>query len=250
MNKNWVIEELIRVARLFVSDDDTKEDVEADKKRRRKKVKSVRLLAQDITKLRHHITRDLKSDDEKTRMTALAVALIDKTSERVGNDDSAAGGHFGVTGWRAKHVSISGGKVKLTYTGKSGVDHEKEFTDTQIAKMLRECSSRSEKGRRLLTTSDGFEIKADKVNRYLSAFDVTAKDLRGYGANRYVVEALQAAPDTIEGEDGRKKYFSDVLKRVADRVGHQKATLKTHYLLPGIEETYVKHGRVKNLKNA
>jgi len=101
-----------------------------------------------------------------------------------------------------------------------------------------------------LTTSDGFEIKADKVNRYLSAFDVTAKDLRGYGANRYVVEALQAAPDTIEGEDGRKKYFSDVLKRVADRVGHQKATLKTHYLLPGIEETYVKHGRVKNLKNA
>jgi DNA topoisomerase I len=227
----------------------TDEEVKAESNRRRKKIDSVRKLAQNITKLRHKVAADLKVEDEKTRLTALAVWLIDKTCERVGNQDSASNGHFGVTGWRAKHIEIDGSKVRLTYIGKSGMDQDKEFTDKHIASVLSELSKRSKKNKTsILTTEDGFSIKSDKVNRYLRDFDITAKDLRGYGANKLVTEALKAKTG-LTGEDERKKFFGEVLTRVADKVGHLKSTLKVHYLLPGIEEAFVKNGKVKKLEN-
>lgn len=221
-----------------------------EKARRQKKTKSVRNLAQQIHKLRRKVTTDMKSDDEKTRLTALVVAIIDKTAERVGNNGSAKDGHFGVTGFQNGHVTVSGDKVTLKYVGKSGVDQEKSFTDKGIASALKECKGRcKDKNAPVMTTSDGFQIKADKVNRYLKDFDITAKDIRGYGANTLVVEMLNSAKTPSDPEE-RKKKFREILKSVAEKVGHQQATLKMHYLLPGVEESYIKSGRVKKVKNA
>lgn len=228
------------------------EDIEAEKeqsRRREKKVCSLRTLATSITGLRRRVNQDLKSDDEKTRLTALAVAIIDKTAERVGNDDSAKDGHFGVTGFKPSHIEVEGSKVRLTYVGKSGVKHEKEFSDKTVAKLVSECCERNKGKSRLLTTSDGFEIKADKVNRYLSDFEVTAKDLRGYAANNLVVESLKRLDPGLD-EKERKKKFSEILNKVAERVGHQRATLKKHYLMPNIEQEYVGKGKIVNLKEA
>jgi len=234
----------MRRGRLIAQDEDPKEEAA----RRQKKVKSLRTLAKNITGLRHKLAIDLKDKDEKVRLTALAISIIDKTAERVGNDDSAKDGHFGVTGFRPKHIKVEGAKIRLKYTGKSGVDHEKEFTDKAMAKMLSECIKRN-KGKRLLTTEDGFEIKADKVNRYLSEFDVTAKDLRGYAANRLVIDCLTSLDGKLD-EKERKKKFSEILTKVAEKVGHQRATLKKHYLLPRVEEDYVGKGKIVNLKEA
>jgi len=221
-----------------------------EKQRRQKKIKSVRSLASNIHKLRNQVTKDLKSDKEKVRLTALAIAIIDKTSERVGNEASAKDGHVGVTGFQNKHIEVEGDTVKLTYTGKSGVDHEKQFTDKLMAKLLKECKGRCDsKDSALLTTSEGFKIKSDKVNRYLKDFDITAKDLRGYSANKLVTTSLSSG-NISKDEEERKKKFSEVLKSVAERVGHQKATLKTHYLLPKIETEYIKKGKIINLKEA
>jgi len=223
---------------------------EEEQARRQKKTRSVRKLAEQISSLRNRVTRDLKSDDERTKLTAFAVALMDKTAERVGNDESAENGHFGVTGWRSKHVTIDGDKVTLKYMGKSGVDHDKSFTDKTLAGIMKECKERC-KGKEdcILVGGDGFRIKADKINRYLSDFGVTAKDIRGYAANSLAVNMLKGSklsPDEKE----RKKRFKEVMKSVAEKVGHQLATLKKHYLLPGIERDYVVDGRIPTVKEA
>jgi DNA topoisomerase IB len=219
-----------------------------EKTRREKKTRSVRKLADEIHKLRAKVSADLKSDDQKTRMTALAVALMDKTAERVGNDASAKDGHFGVTGWQGKHVAVEGNKITLKYVGKSGVDQDKSFTDARLAKMIKECKSRCKSGDCLLCTPDGFRIRADRVNRYLKEFGVTAKDIRGYAANSLMVKLLKgkASPD----KDERKKKFQEVIKEVAARVGHQAATLRKHYLLPGLEADYVGKGKAPDVKKA
>lgn len=218
--------------------------------RRQRKTEAVRKLAQQIHKLRRKVTQDMKSDDEKIRLTALAVALMDKTAERVGNEESAENGHVGVTGFKKGQVAIDGDTVSLNYTGKSGVKHEKSFTDELMAKLLKECRGNC-KGddSPVLVTSDGFKVKADKVNRYLSEFDITAKDIRGYAANTLVCNMLKNSKIPSE-PDERRKHFREVLKAVAEKVGHQQATLKRHYLLPGIEESYVKSGIIRKLKNA
>jgi hypothetical protein len=218
--------------------------------RRKKKTESVRKLAGQIHQLRRRVTKDMKSGDEKTRLTALAVALIDKTAERVGNEQSAKEGHVGVTGFKNGQVTVSGSTITIKYTGKSGVKQEKQVTDKLIAKLLKNCKGNCKgDSSPVLVTSEGFKIKAPQVNRYLKEFGVTAKDIRGYAANHLVVTALKNSK-TPSDPDERKKQFKEVLKAVADKVGHQQATLKQHYLLPGVEEAYVKSGKVKNLKTA
>lgn len=220
-----------------------------EKYRRQKKCKSLRTLSENIQSLRNNVTRDLKSDDEKKKLTALAIALIDKTAERVGNSSSADNGHFGVTGWQNKHISVNGGKVELKYVGKSGVSHEKQFTDKKIADLLKKLKQKNTGNTPLLTTSDGFSIKSAQVNRYLKDFGITAKDIRGYAANTMIIQMLNNSNKSTD-EDERKKKFREVIKSVAEKVGHQQATLKQHYLLPDIEESYVKRSKVKEIKKA
>ena len=55
---------------------------------------------------------------------------------------------------------------------------------------------------------------------------------------------------TPSDPDERKKQFLGILKVVAEKVGHQQATLKMHYLLPGVEEAYVKNGTAQKPINA
>ena len=228
----------------------TKPMTKEEQVRRKKKTESVRKLAQQIHKLRRKLTTDMKSDDEKVRLTALAIALMDKTAERVGNEQSAKEGHVGVTGFKNNQIDVNGNTISLKYTGKSGVKQEKQFSDRLMAKILKECKGNcKDKNSPVLVTADGFKVRADKVNRYLKDFGVTAKDIRGYAANTLVTDMLNAGKTPSTPEE-RQKKFREVMKAVADKVGHQQATLKKHYLLPGIEESYVKSGHVKSVKNA
>ena len=44
--------------------------------------------------------------------------------------------------------------------------------------------------------------------------------------------------------------MSEFLQKVADTVGHGKGTLRKHYLLPNIEDDYVKKGKIPSIKQA
>lgn len=222
----------------------TKEEIA----RRKKKTQAVKKLGECISGLRQKVSKDINSDDEKKALTALVVAIMDKTAERVGNDASAEEGHVGITGLKKKHITVSGNKVKLKYTGKSGVDHEKEFTDQRIAKMLKKYLKKAGNGY-VFTTEDGLKIKAAQVNRYLKDYGVTAKDIRGYSANDMIIKKLSGRNIPKEEKD-RKKVMSEVLQAVADAVGHGKATLRTHYIMPNLEDDYVKKGKINKIKKA
>ncbi len=216
-------------------------------KRQQRKETQVQELAKNIQRLRLNVTNGLKSKDEKEFLTSLVVAVIDITGERVGNDSSAENGHFGVTGLRRNHIQIQGNKVTLKYVGKSGVKHETSFTDEKLASCLRRARKNAH-GYFIFTTSDGFRINAEKVNRYLTEFGVTAKDLRGYSANRWVVDKLNGL-DIDSDPVKRKKQFLKIITAVANKIGHGKATLRKHYLLPVIETQFIENGHVVDIKN-
>ncbi len=212
-----------------------------------KKREHMEVLANSIRSLRGSVTRDLKSDDDKVRLTALVVAMIDKTAERVGNEDSALAGHLGVTGFRKKNIKIIGNKVLLDYVGKSGVDHEKSFSDKLVASVLKRAIKESPRAW-VFCTPSGFRIRADRVNRYLSEYNISAKDLRGYHANKYIIDKLSAVaiPET---EKDRKKLFRRALNYSAARVGHKPMTLQKHYLMPELAVTYIMDAEILNLSD-
>ena len=175
---------------------------------------------------------------------------MDETGERVGNDVSADNGHFGVTGLKKKHIKVNGSNLKFKYTGKSGVEHEKQINDSTLANAMREAINNSP-SEYVFETSDGFRIKNDRVNRYLNRFDVSAKDLRGYSANKWIITRLKSVKDReILGDaKKRKTKFNEIVKDVAEKVGHGRATLKKHYLLPSLEREFINHGKIVDLSN-
>lgn len=213
-----------------------------------KKKKHIEELANNIRSLKNNLTRDLRSENEKDFLTALAISLMMKTGERVGNDDSASNGHHGVTGFTKKHIKIEGSTVSLEYMGKSGVEHEKEFTDKILAEHLKKAIKNSPK-KYLFCTSDGFTIKADRINRYLSDFNISAKDIRGYSCNTWIINKLEKIeiPDT---EKQRKTVFNKVAKSVAQKIGHGTATLKKHYMMPELADNYIFDAEIIDVKKA
>jgi orotate phosphoribosyltransferase len=214
--------------------------------RNREKAKRVEKLRNNIDTLRADVKKDLKSDDEKTRLIALAVGLMDHTYERVGNDESAKEGHFGVTGWQKKHVTFSGGKATVKYVGKSGVDQTKTVTDKALVSALKAACEAAEGDDSCVTGA----VKASDVNAYLKKHDITAKDIRGYHANTEVQTRLKAIrakggklpSDPKEKQKKLKEEFKQALEETAEAVGHKATTLKSQYLVPGLERNYVERG--------
>lgn len=232
--------------------------------RNREKAERVEKLRHSIEDLREQVGKDVDSDDPKKRLTALAVALIDATFERVGNESSADEGHFGVTGWLKKHVTFGKGKATVKYVGKSGVDHEKVVTEKWLVDALRDCCADKKPDEALLSfgkdDADGpVRVTSRDVNAYLEPFEVTAKDLRGYHANTQMQENLRAVRkrgpklprDRKEKDKVLKAEFKEALEKTAEAVGHEASTLKSQYLVPGLEDQYIKDGTVEDtLKKA
>lgn len=220
--------------------------------RNRQKAERVEKLRNHISKLRTQVKEDLKSEDPKKKLTALAVALIDHTYERVGNDGSAENGHYGVTGWQKQHVTFGKGSATIKYVGKSGVKHEKKVTDASILKALRAAWESVESAKLGIFDADGAKVSSRDVNSYLETFKVTAKDLRGFHANREMQERLKV----LRGKGGKlpedkkarekklKDEFQEALEDTAEIVGHESATLRKQYLVSSIEEAYLKDGTV------
>jgi DNA topoisomerase-1 len=215
------------------------EEVEIN--RWQKKKSNIENLSNNIQRLRLNITKDLNNGLEKDMVTALVISIMDKTGERVGNNESAENGHFGITGLKKKHLKVNGNTVSLKYIGKSGVEQEKKFTDEKIANALKKVLKNQ--GENIFVTSDGFKISNDRVNRYLSEFNITAKDIRGFSANNWIIKKLEAK-DLPKEEKDRKKTFSEILKSVSEKIGHGKATLRKHYLIPELETSYIEKGKL------
>ena len=220
----------------------SEEELEA---RSNKKKESLKNISKNISKLRSVVNEDLKSKDEKDFLTALAVFIMLETSERVGNVSSADNGHYGVTGLKKSHIKITGNTVNFSYTGKSGVEHDKDVTNKRLVDYLKKAIKNSLTDE-IFITSDGFKVRNDKVNRYLKNLNVSAKDIRGYSANNWIISKLKRlSPEDTDVK--RKKQFNEVVKLVALKVGHGAATLKKHYLLPEIQINFIEKGKVIDL---
>lgn len=221
----------------------------------KRKKEGLRDLSQNMERLRRNVAKDMQSPDERTALTALIIAIMDKTAERIGNNNSAGNGHFGVTGFNKDHVHIVGKKIHFNYKAKKGVPQDKDFSSLPIANALKKAMKNS-KSNRIFETKDGFQIKDDKVNRYLNDFGITAKVLRGYNANRWIIEYLKKedgswklfADNPEKAKKARKKIFNKAVAYAAARVGHDKATLRKHYMIPELPGQYINQGRIIDMR--
>ncbi len=224
-------------------------------RRNNEKASRLERLRGKMGELRAQVKKDLKSDDPETALVSLVVALIDHTAERVGNEESASGErsgekHFGVTGWQRGHVSFGRNSATIRYVGKSGVKQKKKVTDKAIISALRDAYEGCE-GESIFEHSFG-RIDAGKVNSYLKPFGITAKDLRGFHANDRMQKNLRLVrskggsipKDAKEREVQLEEEFKEALELTAEDVGHESSTLRSQYLIPGLESSFLKDGTI------
>lgn len=230
----------LKTYRLFESDEISDKDL---KKRWDKKRSAISTLSNNIKRLRTKVSKDMDSTNEKTMIIATIVRIMDLTGERVGNDNSANGGHHGITNLLKKHVKVSGNKISLSYIGKSDVDHNISIKDIKVAHNIKKLMKIPGE---IFVTTDGISIKSTQVNKYLEEFNITSKALRGYRVNKLISDKLRKLKKP-DNESDIKKKFNEVLRDVAEEIGHTPGICRKNYLLPEIEEQWYKGKEIQKV---
>lgn len=207
-----------------------------DKVREGRKLKRLKCLIDALPKLRMAIARDLKDRKlSRDKALACAAAMIDRCHIRVGNETYAkANGSHGASTLLKRHVTITGSRIELAFTGKSGKQIACAEEDAVLARALTRLSTL--KGRRLFQyrREDGTvaEIRASEINAYLkrvSGLPVSSKDLRMLAANAAAAELLLAG-ETVATETGRKRQLADIMRAISERLVNTPAVVRKSYV--------------------
>lgn len=198
------------------------------KQRWKKKEKKLKNLEKNIEKLRKKYKADLKDEnDARTRAIAALVGLMDNTAIRVGNDDSAEEKDtYGATTLEKRHAHVLGSKITFKFVGKSNVKQEIVCDDSAVVAEIKKLLKDKKSGDLIFEYEKGERITPKVVNKYLDDFDISAKDIRGFHANKLMKDKLKS------------KGYEKALEETAEEVGHEPKTLENQYLLPSLVEKH------------
>jgi DNA topoisomerase I len=201
--------------------------------------------AKALPVIRRRTTTDLRRKRlEREKVLALVVQLLEKTLIRVGNDEYARQNRsFGLTTLRDGHVDVRGGRVRFTFRGKSGIEHEISLDDRRLARIVKAC--RDIPGYDLFQyyDDDGVRccIASSDVNAYLKEItgeDYTSKDFRTWAGTVYAATLLRRSEPCTSETHGKKNIVRAV-ESVAQRLGNTKAVSRKCYIHPAVFDAYL-----------
>jgi DNA topoisomerase-1 len=197
-------------------------------------------LGRKIPKLRTRIENDLKlAGLPKKKVLAALVKVMLLTQCRVGNSTYAEENEsYGLTTILDDHADIKGSHVHLFFKGKSGVEHDIEFSDPVLAKILDKC--RDLPGEELFAykneSGDAVDVTSTMVNDYLREItgeDFTAKDLRTWGGTCKAVEVLVSGGQVMELSDRQwAKRQLEVIRSTASFLRNTVSVCRKYYIHP------------------
>jgi DNA topoisomerase-1 len=213
--------------------------------RDRSKFRRMLEFSEVLPRLRERVERDLRRPDlDRRQILATALRLLDRTLMRVGNDEYARENNsFGLTTLRRRHVRVDGDRVRFTFRGKSGVEHNVSITDRRLARIVQRCSDMP--GHELFKYLDAAgkreTIDSDDINRHLrdiTGREVSAKDFRTWGGTMHMAIALHG----IGVAASRREADRNILKAldiVAERLGNTRAVCRKYYVHPALISAYL-----------
>src|SRR5688572_23858210 len=180
----------------------------------------------------------------REKVLATVVRLLEKTLIRVGNDEYARSNRsYGLTTLRDGHVDVKGPRVRFSFRGKSGVEHEIDLNDHRLAKIVKQC--------RDLPGYDLFQyvdengerqtVGSGEVNAYLKEItgqDLTSKDFRTWAGTVLAAQLLREFEAFTSDAQARRNIVAAV-EMVAKRLGNTKAVCRKSYIHPAIFDAYM-----------
>jgi DNA topoisomerase-1 len=180
----------------------------------------------------------------REKVLATVVQLLEKTLIRVGNDEYARTNHsYGLTTMRDGHVEVKGPRVRFSFRGKSGVEHEIDLTDRRLAKIVKQC--RDLPGYELFQYVDENgkrqTVGSEEVNAYLKDItgqDLTSKDFRTWAGTVLAAQLLREFEAFTSNAQAKRNILAAV-EMVAKRLGNTKAVCRKCYIHPVIFDAYL-----------
>ena len=209
--------------------------------------------AQALPAIRRRTTEHMRRQGlPREKVLATVVQLLEKTLIRVGNDEYARSNRsYGLTTLRDTHVAIKGERVRFSFRGKSGVEHEIDLNDRRLARIVRQC--RDLPGYELFQYYDENgerqTVGSEEVNAYLKEVtgqDLTSKDFRTWAGTVLAAQLLREF-EAFSSTAQAKRNIVAAVEQVAMRLGNTKAVCRKCYIHPAVIDAYVQ-GKTIRLK--
>ncbi|HWQ38429.1 MAG TPA: DNA topoisomerase IB [Burkholderiales bacterium] len=213
--------------------------------RDRSKFRRVLEFSEILPGIRDRVERDLRAANlSRRQVLATVVSLLDKTLIRVGNDEyTRENNSFGLTTLRRRHVEIQGSRLRFSFRGKSGVQHEVAISDRRLARLVQQCQDLP--GQELFQYLDASgrrqSVSSDDVNEYLrqvSGRDITAKDFRTWAGTMLAAKELWSAGPAPSMRQANRNVIR-AIDAVAKRLGNTRAVCRKYYVHPVLIEAYL-----------
>ena len=201
--------------------------------------------AQALPAIRRRTTEHMRRQGlPREKVLATVVQLLEKTLIRVGNDEYARSNRsYGLTTLRDTHVEFKGERVRFSFRGKSGVEHEIDLNDRRLARIVKQC--RDLPGYELFQYYDENgerqTVGSDEVNAYLKEVtgqDLTSKDFRTWAGTVLAAELLREF-EAFTSTAQAKKNIVAAVEQVAMKLGNTKAVCRKCYIHPAIFDAYL-----------
>ncbi|WP_420995487.1 DNA topoisomerase IB [Cupriavidus sp. 30B13] len=201
-----------------------------------------------LPRLRARIARDLcRHGMPREKVLAAVVRLLDATLVRVGNRRYARQNRtFGLTTLRRRHAQVRGARLRLRFTGKSGIEHDVSLADARVARIVRGCADLPGQHLFKYRDADGEvrEVGSADVNAYLQEIlgaEFTAKDFRTWAGSVHALAALRKAQAAggNESESARKKAVAATIRAVAQRLRNTVAVCRKCYVHPAVLDAFM-----------
>ena len=204
-----------------------------------------------LPKLRRRLRRDLAmSGLPRDKVFAIVVAIMADTMVRIGNDEYARGNHsFGLTTLCDRHVEfLRGGRARLHFRGKGGLEHDVVLDDRRLTKLVQRCQQLP--GQQLFQYQDdegnAQPIDSGMVNDYLRnamGTDFTAKDFRTWGGTLAAMRLLarEAEPGDGDASPSQRSIAATrnaVISEVAKQLRNTPAVCRKSYIDPVVLDAW------------
>ena len=218
------------------------------RRREREKFHRIIKFAEALPLMRRAVKRDLRMPGvPKERVLAGIVRILQKAFLRPGSEVYASEhGSYGVATLRPRHVNVKGSIITFRFRGKSGVMHETQIEDRQVAKLVRQLLK--SQNRRVFKYKNGddklMDVKARTINAYIQEVmgtSFSAKDFRTWSGTLLCACSLARRRDEDpEHERSVKRMVVAAIKETARALGNTPAVCRRSYICPAVIEAFEK----------
>jgi DNA topoisomerase IB len=182
--------------------------------------------------------------DERERVCAVAVRLINLAWFRVGSDRYAKTSRtHGVTTLTKRHVTVRGSRVTFRFRAKHKVQVRTSLVDAELAEAIKALLAQPGSSRLFRYGSNGNScpltgaVLNDYIREHMGA-EFTAKDFRTWGGTLTAAVSF-AEHGPVETETEAKRVVAKVMRTVGERLGNTPAVARASYVSPAVVEQYL-----------